>query len=93
MIDPHKDISLATYLDEAGEDPASSCKNLNKHNINYVMLRHVWAGNIIDLSDSSHARLKGILNEHNISVIGLAADLGKVNASKLNQVTDKQIQI
>jgi len=85
-------IPLASYLDEAGEDPLSSCKNLKKFGIHYVFLRHVWAGNILKVSDANHAKLKSILKDNDISVIGIASELGKVNASKLSLITDEEIE-
>lgn len=92
MNDKFSDLALAAYLDEAGEDPASSCESLKKHNINYVFLRHVWAGNVTNLSDTNHAKLKGLLNNNDLSVIGIATDLGKTNASKLALIPDEKIE-
>lgn len=85
------DIKLAAYLDEAGEDPQSSCKVLVKHHINYVILRDTWTGNVCSMSDNGHSRLKSLLSEHDISAIMIASTLGKVEQDKLLQIEDQAI--
>tara|TARA_R110000751_G_scaffold288785_4_gene394908 strand:+ start:259 stop:1104 length:846 start_codon:yes stop_codon:yes gene_type:complete len=91
MEDVNWEIPLAAYLDEAGEEPLSSCQNLKEHGIHYAFLRHIWSGNVVNLSDNSHAKLKKILLDEQISVIGIASDLGKAPANKLADISDETI--
>lgn len=85
------DIKLAAYLDEAGEDPQSACLTLKKHNINYAILRETWTGNVCDMSDNGHHRLRKLLEDNDISPIAIASNLGKLAHTKLSLITDKQI--
>lgn len=84
-------LKLAAYLDEAGEDPERGCKTLNKNQIFYTALRHVWTGNICETSDIGHQRLSKILVEHNITTIMIASELGNVDSKLLARINDDQI--
>ena len=84
-------IKLCAYLDEAGEDPASSCSTLRNHNINYAILRDAWTGNICQTSDNGHAKLRSLLLDHNISPIMIASTLGKVPVGDLIRIKDSDI--
>lgn len=84
-------LKLAAYLDEAGEDPERGCKALNENQIFYTVLRHVWTGNVCGISDVGHQRLLKILVEHDITVIMVASDLGKIDSKQLVRIGDDQI--
>lgn len=81
MIDK---IKVAAYLDEAGDDLVNACLTLVDCGIPYVVLRYAYGGkNICDSTDQNCQNLKRLVNESDLSVIGIASDLGKVNASSL----------
>lgn len=84
-----KDLKLAAYLDEVGDDPDLACKTLVNLGILYVALRHVWSNNVCDMSNIGHKRLKKILDDNNISTILIASELGKTQ--KISTITDDQI--
>jgi sugar phosphate isomerase/epimerase len=84
-------LKLAAYLDEAGEEPDRGCKTLNETGIHYATLRHVWTGNICGISDVGHQRLTKILSNHDISIIMIASELGKVDSQQLAGIDDSQI--
>jgi len=84
-------LKLAAYLDEAGEDPERGCKSLNEANIFYTALRHTWTGNICGISDTGHQRLAKIIGDHDITVIMIASELGKVDSQQLARIGDEQI--
>ena len=73
-----KPVKLATYLDEAGEDPASSCLTCVKHEINYVALRQLWANNVQLCTDDGCTQIHKMLKDNNLSVVLLASDIGLV---------------
>lgn len=90
-----KDLKLATYLDEAGDDPESGCKTLISHGILYTGLRHIWSSNICNISAIGHKRLFKILQDYNISTILIASDIGrneKLHTTLYSEV-DKAINI
>ncbi len=80
-------LKLASYLDEAGDDPASSCSNLVKFKIPYVALRHTWSSNVGSLTDDACQTLRKTLKDHELSPILLAAEVGGAipSASLMNQ--------
>jgi hypothetical protein len=84
-------IKLCAYLDEAGEDPAAACVVLHNHNINYVVLREAWTGNICQTSDNGHAKLRTLLEDHDLSPIMIASTLGKVAVEDLPKIKQEQI--
>jgi len=84
-------LKLAAYLDEAGEEPSIGCKTLNDNGIFYAVLRHVWTGNICDTSDIGHKRLAAIIGDHNLTIIMIASELGKVDAQRLSKIKDSEI--
>lgn len=84
-------LKLAAYLDEAGDDPISACRTLAEHKFNYVILRHAWAGNICDINDQACVHLRKILQEHNLSVVAIISDLGKVDTLQLNKTPKDKI--
>lgn len=89
---PMDKFKIACYLDEAGEEPADSCKTLNRHNIHYAVLRHSWGTqNICESNDSACKRLKSIVDDHNISVVSISTDLGRCPATHLTAITDASI--
>lgn len=85
------DLKLAAYLDEAGEEPEASCKTLSEFNIHYTVLRHCWTGNICDLSDAGHQKLTTITNDHDITVVCVASELGNIDAHLLSNISDTQV--
>lgn len=88
---PLERLKLAAYLDEAGEDLVSACKTLSDLKFNYVVLRHAWGGNICDVNDQVCARLRRTLADHNLSVVALVGDLGKVDVTQLNRTPKDKI--
>ena len=84
-------LKLAAYLDEAGEDPASACSTMVAAGIQYAALRFAWTGNVCDLSDQSCQRLKELLNQHNISTVAIASDLGRVEPRQLMRTPKEKI--
>jgi len=85
-------FKIASYLDEAGEDPIISCETLKKYDISYVVLRNSWGDkNICDNSDQSCNKLRTLLNDNNISVISICSNLGKVPSNKLMDISDGEI--
>jgi hypothetical protein len=84
-------LRFAAYLDEAGEDPERGCQTLNETGIFYAALRHVWTGNICGISDIGHQRLMKIISNHDITIIMVASELGKVDSQQLSKISDDQI--
>lgn len=84
-------LRLASYLDEAGEDPLMACKNLKDLGIHYAALRQVWTSNVSILSDQSCATLKSALKRHDVTPIMLATELGNIAASKLMDILKSDI--
>lgn len=84
-------LKLAAYLDEAGEEPGAGCQTLVDNQIHYVVLRHCWTGNICGISDTGHQKLINLLQKHDLTVICIASDLGRVDASQLFRIGDDQI--
>lgn len=83
---------IAGYLDEAGEDPATSCSTLIRHGINYTVLRNVWGGkNITQCNDEGCKKLRVILNNYNVSVISICSNIGEIPANQLMQIPDNVI--
>lgn len=83
---PTKDLKFAAYLDEAGEDAASSCAVLKAHDIHYAALRHVWAGNICDVDDATCQQVRSLLTKNDISVVAIMSDVGKVPVNQLASI-------
>lgn len=82
-------FKIASYLDEAGEDPTDSCDVLVSHDIRYVVLRNVWGGkNICECSDTVCQKLRKIIADKNVSVVSISSDLGNVPADQLMQIPD-----
>lgn len=84
-------LKIAAYLDEAGEDPATGCTTLSKQGIHYAVLRHCWADNVCNLSDTGHQRLITTIRDHNLTVICIASELGRLPVDQLSRVSDSQI--
>lgn len=76
-------LKFATYLDEAGEEPASSCINAKLFGFNYVALRHMWSSNVSTLNDTSCLTLMKLLKDNDLTPILLASEIGLVPASSL----------
>ena len=74
---------IAAYLEEASDDPISSCDILKENGIHYAVLRHVWSDNICDVSDAGCGRLKKILDAKGVTPIALATRIGEVPADTL----------
>jgi sugar phosphate isomerase/epimerase len=85
-------LKIAAYLDEAGEDILSACSVLAEHKFNYVVLRHAWSGNILDVNDQTCAKLRKTLQDHNLSVVALVTDLGKVETPQLMRTPKEKIE-
>lgn len=84
-------VKLAAYLDEAGEDPRISCASLKATQISYVALRHVWSSNVCLASDQACQLLKGILKEHDLTVVMIASELGQVSVTDLMKIPKSTI--
>lgn len=84
-------LRVAAYLEEAGEEPAKSCDTLLGFGIPYVVLRHIWTGNITGLTDSSYHKLREIILERDMTVIMVASDLGGEPADSLHKVSEEKI--
>lgn len=84
-------LKLAAYLDEVGEDPERGCETLNTAGIFYTALRHTWTGNVCGISDTGHQRLARIINDHDITVVMVASELGKVDSKQLARISDSEI--
>lgn len=87
-----EDVSLAAYLEEAGEEPNLGLDTLNSHNIPYVALRHTWTSNVCDISDTSCQKLRALLKEKEVSVIAIMSNLGSVQPQQLRLINDQKIQ-
>lgn len=82
-------FKIASYLDEAGEDPANGCDTLVRHGIHYAVLRHTWGGkNICDCNDIAHKKIKGILSDKGVSIVSISSNLGAVPAGQLQTISD-----
>lgn len=86
------EMKLAAYLEEAGEDPAVGCQNLAANNIRYVVLKHVWNGNICDISDTGHQKLHKLLEDNDLTVIAIASEIGRVEATQVNRISAPTFQ-
>lgn len=74
---------IAAYLEEANDDPATSCDVLKELGIHYAVLRYIWADNICDIPDAGCGRLKKILDAKGITPIAIATRIGEVPADTL----------
>ncbi len=88
---PLDKLKVAAYLDEASEDIISACAVLAKHKFNYVVLRHAWGGNILDANDQTCTKLRKALQDHNLSVVALVTDIGKVDTTQLMRTPKEKI--
>ena len=84
-------MKIAAYLDSAGDTPEAACQTLQKCDINHVVIREVWTGNICNLSDSTCQKLKNIIDEYSLSIPMIASDLGFVNCDDLKNVPSESI--
>lgn len=84
-------LKLAAYLDEAGEEPERGCETLNETGIFYAALRHTWTGNVCGISDTGHQRLAKIIQDHDITIVMVASELGKVDSQQLTRIGDTEI--
>jgi len=84
-------LRVASYLEEVGEDPATSCDNLLELGIPYIALKHVWTGNIGTLSDIAYQKLRKIISDREMTVILIASDLGDEPADRLDQISESKI--
>ncbi len=85
-------MKIAAYLDQAGEDPLSACKNLVKHKISHVALKRIWTNNVDSVSDNICQDLKKLLVDYDISPILVASNLGNVPANRLNHIKESEIK-
>mgnify|MGYP006274583399 CR=1 FL=1 len=76
-------IKFATYLDEAGDEPASACINAKAMGFNYVVLRHLWSSNVASLNDTACQSIMKLLKDNELTPIMLASEIGQVPASTL----------
>jgi hypothetical protein len=84
-------MKIAAYLEDAGEDPVSACKTLRETGIKNVIIRHVWTSNIKDLSDTGCAKLRKILNDHQITPVAIFSTIGDVPATQLPNIPTETI--
>jgi hypothetical protein len=84
-------LKLASYVDEAGEDPVSACKTLSAHKFNYIVLRNIWSSNICDATDQSCSHIRKLFVDHNLSVVALVSDIGKVDSNQLQHIPKEKI--
>lgn len=85
-----RNIKLACYLDEAGEDPATAALTLSQNNISYVVLRYGWASkNICD--STACEKIKAILDKHQLTTIAIISDLGNVPSHELMSIPQPKI--
>lgn len=92
LENPLADLKIASYLDEAGEEPASGCDTLLKHGIRYAVLRNTWGDkNICECNDLSCQKTKRIVSDKGISIISISSNLGAVPANRLLSTHDSQI--
>jgi len=84
-------LRVAAYLEEVGEDPATSCGNLLEFRIPYVALKHVWTGNVDSLPDNAYQRLRKTISEHEMTVVLIASDLGSDPADSLSKIGESRI--
>ncbi len=88
----YRELKLAAYSDEAGDDIATACQTLQQTGINYAVLRTIIGkGNVCDLSDKECQSLKQTLHEHRISPIILISNLGDVSQSDLQKINQNKI--
>lgn len=88
---PIENLKIAAYLDDAGEEQVAACKLLSSLKFNYVVLRHIGTGNICDANDQACSRLRKLLNDHNLSVVAIISDLGKVDTTQLMKTPVEKI--
>jgi len=77
-------LRVASYLEEAGEDPSISCDNLLGFGIHYIALKHIWTGNI-------GQKLRKIITDKDMTVIMIASDLGDEAANNLSRISESRI--
>ncbi len=86
------DFKLASYLDEAGEEPAGSCDTLLRHDIRYIILRNIWGDkNICECNDISCQKIRRIISDKGLSVVSISSNLGNIPVNKLPSISDSQI--
>ena len=82
---------LATYLEEAGDDPALSCKTLISHNIRYVALRNISNNNICKVNDQICQNIKSVTKSSGVSIVMVSSDLGNVPSCDLMRIPKTEI--
>lgn len=89
MINPRK---LGAYLDEVADDPETACKIMAAHNIKIAALRRAWSSEVVGMNDQATQRLKQLLDAYGISAGMIVSDLGKVDCSELDSVSDEELR-
>jgi len=73
-----KDLQLAAYLNEAGDDPAEAAAILKKNGIQYVCLRRAWGRDIFRMTDDACGLVRDILTDNGLKPVLLASTIGDV---------------
>lgn len=79
-------LKIAAYLEDAGDDPASSCKTLQEVGISNAVIRHIWTSNIKDLTDSGCVKLRKILDHHQIKPAAIYSTIANIPVNKLQDI-------
>ena len=73
-----KDLKLAAYLNEAGDDPADAAAVLKKNGIKHVCLRRAWGRDIFRMTDDACGLIRDIIEENELKPVLLASTIGDV---------------
>ena len=86
-----KNMKVAAYLEDAGEDPISACKTLREAGISNCVIRHVWTSNIKDLPDSGCVKLRKILSDYKITPVAVYSTIGDVPVTQLSNISSDMV--
>lgn len=70
-------MKLAVFTDEVSQDLETALKLAVRYNLDGVELRTVWGKPVQDLSPEDIARVRGLLEEHNLEVAAIASPVFK----------------
>lgn len=84
-------LKIAAYLEDAGDEPASSCRTLKEVGITNAVIRHTWTTNIKNLSDSGCVKLRKTLANYHIKPVAIYSTIADVPVNKLADISVEEL--
>jgi len=70
-------MKIAAITDEISKDLAYALDVIKREEIQYIDLRGVWGGNVVDLSDAQVAEAQQLIAAHGLTVTAISTPVGK----------------